>query len=230
MAYETFEFHLICQSLQNFCAVTMSAFYLDIQKDRLYTAAPKSLERRAAQTVFYELVDGILRLMAPVLSFTAAEAWEHLPPDAGRETSVALAAFPKAHPERRQPELDKKWERLILIRRELTRALELARAAKVIGHSLEAHVTVAVSGELAAFMNENWTILKNIAIVSELSAADTLSGEVYVSELPGLSVAVAPAKGEKCERCWTRSVAVGEDDRHPTVCQRCVTVLVEMGV
>ena len=229
MAYETFEFHLIFQSLQNFCAVTMSAFYLDIQKDRLYTAAPKSLERRAAQTVFYELVDGILRLMAPVLSFTADEAWAHLPPDASRESDVALAAFPKAHAERRQPELDKKWERLILIRRELTRALELARAAKVIGHSLEAQVTVAVSGELAVFMSENWTILKNIAIVSELSLADTLSGEVYESELPGLSVAVAAAKGEKCERCWTRSVSVGEDTRHPTVCQRCVTVLAEMG-
>ncbi len=231
LAYETFEFHLICQGLQNFCAVTMSAFYLDIQKDRLYTAAPKSLERRAAQTVFYELVDGILRLMAPVLSFTAFEAWEHLPPDPSREADVALAAFPVAHPERRQDELDKKWERLILVRRELTRALELARAAKVIGHSLEAQVTVAVSGELADFLTANWTTVKNIAIVSELSLADSLSGEgVYVSELPGLSVAVAPAKGDKCERCWTRSESVGESAAHPTVCQRCLTVLTEIGV
>ncbi|MDP2105061.1 MAG: class I tRNA ligase family protein, partial [Desulfobulbaceae bacterium] len=145
--YNTFEFHLIIQTLQNFCAVTMSSFYLDIQKDRLYTAMPKAHERRAAQTVFYELVDGILRLMAPVLSFTAAEAWEHLPASE-RESDVAMAAFPVARPEWRQPELDKKWERLILVRRELTKALELARAAKVIGHSLEAHVTVAVSGEL----------------------------------------------------------------------------------
>ncbi len=229
-AYETFEFHIIFLSLQNFCAVTMSAFYLDIQKDRLYTAAPKSLERRAAQTVFYELVDGILRLMAPVLAFTAAEAWEHLPVDASRESDVALAAFPVPHPEHRQAELDKKWERLIVIRRELTRALELARTAKVIGHSLEAHVTVAVSGELADFLADNWTTLKNIAIVSELSQAATLTGEVYVSELPGLSVAVAAALGEKCERCWTRSVTVGENEAHPTACQRCVAVLTEMGV
>ena len=229
-AYETFEFHVIFQSLQNFCAVTMSAFYLDIQKDRLYTAAPKSMERRAAQTVFYELVDGIIRLMAPVLAFTAAEAWEHLPVDAKRESDVALAAFPAAHPEHRRDALDKKWERLIVIRRELTRALELARTAKVIGHSLEAQVTVAVTGELADFLADNWTTLKNIAIVSELSQAESLSGEVYVSELPGLSVAVVAAAGEKCERCWTRSLTVGENTAHPTACQRCVSVLAEMGV
>jgi isoleucyl-tRNA synthetase len=229
-AYDTFEFHVIFQSLQNFCAVTMSAFYLDIQKDRLYTASPKSLERRAAQTVFYDLVEGILRLMAPVLSFTAAEAWEHLPIDANRETEVAFAAFPVAHPEWRQPELDKKWERLIAIRRELTRALELARTAKIIGHSLEAQVTLVVTGELADFMTANWTTIKNIAIVSELTRAETLSGDVFVSDLPGLSVAVAAAPGEKCERCWTRSVSVGDDVNHPTACSRCVGVLQEMGV
>jgi isoleucyl-tRNA synthetase len=229
-AYESFEFHIIFQSLQNFCAVTMSSFYLDIQKDRLYTAVPKSLERRAAQTVFYSLVDGILRLMAPVLSFTAAEAWDHLPPDADREADVALAAFPAAHPEHRQPELDKKWERLTVIRRELTRALELARAAKVIGHSLEAKVTVMVSGELADFMSENWPTLKSIAIVSELERADSLSGEVFVSELPGLSMTVAAAPGEKCERCWTRSTSVGANAAHPTACDRCVGVLNELGV
>jgi len=229
LAYETFEFHLIIHALQNFCAVAMSAFYLDIQKDRLYTAEPKALERRAAQTVFYELVDGILRLMAPVLSFTAAEAWEHLPAG-GRESDVALASFPAAHPEWRQAQLDGKWERLILVRRELTKALEIARAAKVIGHSLEAHVTVAVSGELADFMMENWAILKSIAIVSELSRVESLAGDVYVSELPGLSVAVAPALGEKCERCWTRSVSVGQSESHPAACQRCVAVLAQLGM
>ncbi len=229
-AYESFEFHIIYQSLQNFCTVAMSAFYLDIQKDRLYTAVPNSLERRAAQTVFYDLVDSILRLMAPILSFTAAEAWEHLPLDPSREAEVALAAFPKAHAERLQPELDKKWERLIVVRRELTRALELARAAKVIGHSLEARVTVTVSGELAEFMSENWQTIKNIAIVSELVQAEALSGEVYESELPGLSVAVTAAPGDKCERCWTRSTSVGQDAAHPAACGRCVTVLRELRV
>ncbi|MDD5758077.1 MAG: isoleucine--tRNA ligase [Desulfobulbaceae bacterium] len=228
-AYDTFEFHIIFQSLQNFCAVTMSAFYLDIQKDRLYTAAPKSLERRAAQTVFYDLVEGILRLMAPVLSFTAAEAWEHLPADTKRETDVAIAAFPAAHPEHRQPELDKKWERLISIRRELTRALELARTAKIIGHSLEAQVTLAVTGELADFLHNNWTTMKNISIVSELLLADSLTGDVFISDLPGLSVSVTAAPGEKCERCWTRSITVGNDTKHPTACGRCVDVLKELG-
>ena len=229
-AYESFEFHVIYHALQNFCAVTMSAFYLDIQKDRLYTAAPASRERRAAQTVFHELVDSILRLMAPVLSFTAAEAWEHLPLDPNREPEVALALFPAPHPERHHLELDRKWERLTAIRRELTRALELARAAKVIGHSLEAEVRVMASGELAGVMSDNWTTLKNISIVSELSRADDLGPDDYQGELPGLVVQVRPAPGEKCERCWTRCPTVGESSSHPTLCRRCLGVLAELGL
>ncbi len=229
-AYESFEFHVIYHALQNFCAVTMSAFYLDIQKDRLYTAAPASRERRAAQTVFHELANSILRLMAPVLSFTAAEAWEHLPPDSNREPEVALALFPAPHPERHHPELEQKWERLTAIRRELTRALELARAAKVIGHSLEAEVRVMASGELAGFMSDNWATLRSISIVSELSWADDLGPDDYQGELAGLVVQVRPALGEKCERCWTRCPTVGESSPHPTLCRRCLGVLAELGL
>lgn len=229
-AYDTFEFHGIYQALQNFCAVSMSSFYLDIQKDRLYTSAPNSVSRRAAQTVLYALVDGILRLMAPVLSFTASDAWGHLPADPSREEDPALAAFPLEHKEYLRPDLDVKWEKLIQFRRDITKALEIARANKQIGHSLEARVLVKIPAEHQAFLADTWHILQDIAIVSELNRVEELSGEVCVGELTGVEVVVEAASGEKCERCWTRSRTVGTNDRHPTACKRCVDVLAEMGV
>jgi len=180
-AYDDFEFHIIFHGLQNFCAVTMSSFYLDIIKDRLYTAAGSSQERRAAQTVLYELTEGLLRLMAPVLAFTVAEAWGYLPPDPEREQDPAMAAFPAPRPEYRQSELDEKWERLTLIRRELTKALEIARVNKVIGHSLEAMVTISASGELAGFLTDKRQLLEDIAIVSQLEFGETSGSEVYES-------------------------------------------------
>lgn len=229
MAYDNFEFHIIFHGLQNFCAVTMSSFYLDIIKDRLYTAAGDSLERRAAQTVLYELTEGLLRLMAPVLSFTVAEAWGYLPLDPEREKDPAMAAFPAPRPEYRQPELDEKWERLTLIRRELTKALEVARVNKVIGHSLEAMVTISASGELAEFLADKRRLLEDIAIVSQLEFGETAGEEVYESaELDGLRVLVSPAAGQKCERCWTRSITVGENSAHPSICERCAGVMLEL--
>lgn len=228
-AYESFEFHVIFHGLQNFCTVTMSSFYLDIIKDRLYTAATNSADRRAAQTVMYDLADDLLRLMAPVLSFTVAEAWGHLPADPGREEDPALAAFPAVHENYRRPDLDSKWEKLIQVRKEMTRALEIARVNKVIGHSLEARVTVSAAGELADFLADKWELLQTIAIVSSLEKGETEGNSVYQSEeLQGLKVLVEPAKGEKCERCWTRSESVGESEEHPAVCRRCVGVLAEL--
>ncbi|MFW8600944.1 isoleucine--tRNA ligase [Desulfobacterota bacterium M19] len=228
-AYEDFEFHIIFHGLQNFCAVTMSSFYLDIIKDRLYTAAGASRERRAAQTVLYELTEGLLRLMAPVLAFTVAEAWGYLPFDPEREKDPAMASFPAPRPEYRQPELDEKWGRLTLIRRELTKALEIARINKVIGHSLEARVMISASGELAEFIADKRQLLEDIAIVSQLEFSETSDGEAYESaELDGLRVLVSPAAGRKCERCWTRSETVGENTSHPTICERCAGVMLEL--
>jgi isoleucyl-tRNA synthetase len=227
-SYETFDFHVIFQVLQNFCAVTMSAFYLDIQKDRLYTSAANSTGRRAAQTVLHELASGILRLMAPVLVFTAAEAWAYLPEAAGREEDVALAAFPVEHKEYLRPDLDEKWGKLIQVRKDLTKALEIARSNKVIGHSLEARVSVKVPQELEEFLKDKWETLQEIAIVSELIHSSDLTGEVYIGESSGTEVLVEPAIGEKCERCWTRSRSVGKDTQHPTACKRCVAVLAEL--
>ncbi|OGQ96159.1 MAG: isoleucine--tRNA ligase [Deltaproteobacteria bacterium RIFOXYD12_FULL_57_12] len=225
-AYEQFEFHTIFHALHQFCGVTMSAFYLDVIKDRLYTAPTDSRERRGAQTVLAEILEGLLRLMAPVLSFTAAEAWEYLPAGAGRESSVFLGLFPAEVDELLDPELDARWKKLLAVRAEITKTLELARQDKIIGHPLEAEVRVAVSGELADFLADKWETLKAIAIVSELVAVeDAGPGAFRSEEFPELQVTVRAAAGEKCERCWMRSTTVGQDSDHPQICGRCATAV-----
>ena len=224
--YDNFEFHAVYHALYHFCTVTMSALYLDIIKDRLYTEAPDSPARRAAQTVLYEIADGVLRLMTPVLSFTAAEAWEHMPAAAARGENVFLVDFPADNDAFLKKELDAKWGRLLAVRSELTKALEIARRDKVIGHSLEAEVLVRVEGELADFLAANWQTLKTISIVSDLIRVDAMTGEAFRGEeLPELSVQVRPAASQKCERCWTRSESVGGDAAHPLLCGRCLAVV-----
>ena len=231
-AYEEFDFHVVFHSLHQFCGVTMSAFYLDIIKDRLYTASPASQERKAAQTVLYDILTGLLCLMAPVMSFTAAEAWEYLPPAVAgeqRKDHVFLQEFPQEFAEAIDPELDKKWKRLLEVRSEITRALEGARRDKIIGHPLEAKIMVKATGSLAEFLADKWTTLQMISIVSELVQAEDLIGEIYRSEeLPELQISVIPATGEKCERCWLRSETVGGHVDHPELCSRCTSVVAQL--
>jgi isoleucyl-tRNA synthetase len=232
-AYADFDFHIVFHGLHQFCGITMSAFYLDIIKDRLYTTLPDSNERKAAQTVLYDILSGLLCIMAPVMSFTAAEAWEHLPQADDEEQrkalDVFLQEFPQENEEAINPVLDKKWQRLLDVRSEITKALEGARRDKIIGHPLEAKVMVKATGSLAEFLADKWDTLKMISIVSELSQADVLEGETYTSEeLPELQVSVLPASGEKCERCWLRSETVGDDDGHPELCSRCTTVVAQL--
>ena len=232
-AYADFEFHIVFHGLHQFCGVTMSAFYLDIIKDRLYTASPDSVERKAAQTVLYDILAGLLCIMAPVMNFTAAEAWVHLPQAGDDEPrkahEVFLQEFPKENEEAIDPALDKKWSRLLEVRSEITKALEGARRDKVIGHPLEAKVMVKATGSLAEFLADKWDTLKMISIVSELAQADVLEGDIYASEeLPELQVSVLSAPGEKCERCWLRSETVGDDDAHPVLCSRCTAVVAQL--
>jgi isoleucyl-tRNA synthetase len=234
-AYERYEFHSIHQGLNYFCGMTMSAFYLDILKDRLYCSGPNSLPRRAAQTVLHEILDGLLRLMTPVLSFTAAESWEslyRLAPDAPLDQSVFFGEFPPLRPKRRDSELGGRWDKLVMVRSEITKALEGARQEKVIGHPLEAEVLLQIGGEWADFIRQEWQTIKDICIVSELTSCDDFAAlelTPYVSrELVGLSVAVRQATGEKCERCWIRSTTVGQTLAHPQLCGRCATVVTEM--
>ncbi len=226
--YEQFEFHGVMHGLHHFCTVTMSNFYLDIIKDRLYTSPPASEARRGAQTVLAEILDGLLRMMTPILSFTVAEVWDYLPPDPEREVNPFVASFPAAKEEYVQPELMERWERLLAVRSEITGALELARRDKVIGHSLEAEVLLAAEGELAGFLADNWSQLESIAIVSALKLEAALDGGIGSETIPGLTVLIKPARGVKCERCWIRSDTVGSDPAHSTICQRCAGVLREI--
>jgi len=225
-AYADFEFHGVFHGLYNFCTVTMSSLYLDIIKDRLYTLPPNSRERKAAQTVLYRIAEGLLLLMAPVMSFTAAEAWEYLPASAERAEHVFLALLPAEDDGVLDAELNSRWEKLLGVRGEMTKALELARQDKVIGHSLEARVWLAADGELGALLDDNWEVLKTVAIVSDLQRGDKPEPGAYVSdELPGLTIGVQAAPGDKCERCWIRSETVGSDTEHPLLCDRCVGVV-----
>ncbi len=226
-SYDNYEFHPIYHGLHNFCTVTMSNLYLDVLKDRLYTLPTNSKERRAAQTALYEILDSLVRLMAPVLTFMAAEVWEHLPADAKREENVFVAQFPERKKERLQDDVhNAKWEKILRVRSELTKALEIARRDKVIGHSLEAEVAVAASGELGDFLKECWETLEGVTIVSGLEHVETVPAPGYESEeFPGLSVGVTPATSEKCERCWLRVDSVGQSTEHPSLCNRCVTVV-----
>ena len=228
-AYEEYEFHAIYHSLHNFCGTVVSSLYMDILKDRLYCSSTDDPQRRAAQTVIYRMLDGLLRLMAPILCFTTAEAWEHfhgLAQDAPLEESIFFADFPAVDDIAEDKELDTRWEQLLQVRSEITKVLEAARRDKVIGLSLDAEVQLTTGGDIGDFLTENLTLIKELCIVSSLQLVDKLEQaegmEIGEAEnIEGLTIAVRPALGDKCERCWVVEPSVGQDDEHPTLCTRC---------
>jgi len=237
-AYDRYEFHPIHQALNYFCGTTMSAFYLDILKDRLYCSGTDSRLRRSAQTVLYEILGGLLQLMSPVLTFTTAEAWEHfkgLQQNDSLKESIFFTAFPAAHPERRDAAQEEHWGKLIKVRSEITKGLEAARREKIIGHPLEAEVFLQVSGEWADFIAKSLEHVKDVCIISVLSICEDTASMPELEftageEIPELSVAVHAAKGDKCDRCWTRDTFVGSNAEHPQLCERCLGVVMEMNI
>ncbi|HMF57591.1 MAG TPA: isoleucine--tRNA ligase [Pyrinomonadaceae bacterium] len=227
-AYEAYEFHVVFHTLYNFCTVTLSARYFDIIKDRLYTFAPRNHARRSAQTALYRIADALARLLAPILVFTADEVWENLP-HAGSENeeaaSVHLAVFPESS-NVQDMELRTEWALLFRLRDMVLGKLEEARAAKLIGSSLEARVQISTARKLYEALKTHQEELRYLFIVSqvELSQAD----EVDSDEFEHLVITVSQAEGEKCERCWNYSVHVGESERYPTACERCAEALREI--
>jgi isoleucyl-tRNA synthetase len=225
--YEEFAFHKIYQRMNHFVVVELSAFYLDVIKDRLYTFAPDSLGRRAAQTALWRIGEAMVRLLAPIMSFTCDEAWQHLPKNDSRPASVHMAKFPTAEDilgtasvatDDSQQKAD--WTTLLSIRDQVLKPLEEARAQNQIGKSLEAQVKLTASDPLHNVLERHKDDLRYLFIVSQVTL-EKGSGNGTGS----LQVEVSPAAGEKCERCWNYSTRVGEDKNYPTVCERCAPVL-----
>jgi isoleucyl-tRNA synthetase len=231
-AYDRYDFHVVYHGLYNFCTVELSSFYLDILKDRLYASTPDGIGRRSAQTVLFHLLDHMVRLMAPILPVTAEEIWQHMPRQDATPLSVHLAALPEVNAEWSDVELDQKWRKLLDVRAEVTKALELARAEKRIGHPLEAMVTLAVEGELFDFLQSYAQQLRTIFITSKvvLKKDADLDGAYESPNVEGLKIGVQPAGTQKCERCWVHDETVGNNSQHPTICSRCETVVATLDV
>lgn len=226
--YNEYEFHVLYHAVHNYCSVELSATYLDIIKDRIYTCATTSLERRSAQTAMYRILDALTRLIAPVLSFTADEIWAKMPGE--REDSVHLAQFPHFETSLLDAGLDETYQQLWTVRSDVSKALELARDAKMVGNSLEAKITLALDGvECRALLEKYADQLATLFIVSRVELVNAVEdGDSFASEkVSGLKVVVTKADGGKCERCWNYSTAVGDNAAHPTACPRCIAVLEE---
>ena len=223
--YEAFEFHRVYQAVNEFAIVDLSSFYLDVLKDRMYTFAPANKARRSAQTVLWQITEALVRLVAPILSFTADEVWEYLPSMPGREESVHLALFPK--PEEvfssdPDPVLEE-WKQVLAVRDEALRVLEEARQAKRIGKGLEADIEIEASGDMLTLLERHADHLKEIINVS---AVRVLAGRPDVP----LAVTALPAGGHKCARCWNFMPEVSSYGIWQNVCTRCHNALHQMGI
>jgi isoleucyl-tRNA synthetase len=206
-----------------------------VLKDRLYISAPKSHARRSAQTAIWRIGEALVRLLAPIMSFTSEEVWDYLPKTTGRSESVHLALFPSAAEilgnaagSSEEKPCDEKsiqdWTALRSVRDEVLKALEEARNNKLIGTGLEAQVTVSASDPVYSVLSRYAEQLRYLFIVSAVTLIEGSgngTGQVHVE--------VKKADGAKCERCWNYSTHVGEDKTYPTVCERCSTVLKELG-
>jgi isoleucyl-tRNA synthetase len=226
--YGEFAFHKVYQRVLNFCTVELSAFYFDVIKDRLYTYAPNSPGRRAAQTAIWRIGEALVRLLAPVMSFTCEEVWSYLP--GKRAKTVHAAQFPVrgdvlggdgVTDDLKQLE---DWGTLLVVRDEVLKGLEAARNGKLIGKGLEAQVSIAAAEPVYGVLERHREQLRYLFIVSAVTVEKAASGNGAGS----VAVEVEKAAGQKCDRCWNYSTHVGEDRAYPTVCERCSAVLKEI--
>ncbi len=239
-AYEAFDFHIVYHTIHNFCVVDMSNFYLDILKDRLYCESASGDKRRSAQTAMYTILDTLTRLIAPILSFTSDEIWQFMPHmENDEKENVLFNQMPdlkgdnmlnSAISYRDNSTVIEKWAVIEQVREGVQKALEEKRVAKIIGKSLEAKVIVYtdsnVDEKVVALLKQESNDLTSVFICSQVSF-EIGAGEV-ATPVAGVSVTALAADGEKCERCWVYSDTVGEDTAHPTLCKRCVSVVLDM--
>jgi isoleucyl-tRNA synthetase len=226
--YDDFSFHKLFMRLKDFCVVDLSAVYFDVIKDRLYTFAPQSKERRSAQTAIWIIGEALVKLLAPLMSFTTEEIWPFLPKVAGRPASVHAAYFPHADEVAQgrtgatAKQVREEYARLVSVRNDVLKALEEARNLKLIGSGLEAQVVLTAPDDLHALLTKHGAELRYLFIVSDVQLAPAAANGA------GLQVQVNKAPGQKCERCWNYSEQVGKDAEYPTVCERCSPVLHEL--
>ena len=225
-AFEAYEFYKYFQYLQNFAAVDLSSFYLDIVKDRLYTAGKKSLSRRACQTVLYEISQALTRMIAPVMPHQAEDIWQHTPElqKSGLE-SILLADWPISNAKWHNDELEKEFSQILKLREIVTRAIEPLRATKRVGSSLE--VAVYIQGGDKKLLNYYADELSNIFITSQAFVVDEAPQNVLQTYTEDdYTIFVTKAIGEKCERCW-KYRELGTNGSHPTLCSECAEALNE---
>jgi isoleucyl-tRNA synthetase len=213
-AYKSYSFNMIYHSIQNFCAVDLSALYLDIIKDRMYVERKDAVRRRASQTVAFDTLMTLVRLAAPILSFTCEEMWSYLKPFV-KEESVLLTTFPEAHREWIDPALEEQWENIWRIREAVNKKIEEKRVEKVIGHPLDAKVTVTLPENDYALVTGMGPEFKDVLIVSQ----------VEVRQGAELDVVVTHADGEKCDRCWQYATTIEKSGPFPNCCERCRNTL-----
>jgi isoleucyl-tRNA synthetase len=228
-AYDAYDFPVVPQALNAFVTVDLSAFYIDVSKDRLYTLAPKSAARRSAQTAMFTIVDGLARLVAPILPVTADDLWRSLP--GRREESVHLALFPAGLESLADPALMARWQRLLRLRDAVNVELERLRQAKVVGKSLEARVLLRPRGEMAELVRQCRDVLPTLFIVSDVTVTDGSTPEGAAayeeSESSGTAIAVGRAEGVKCDRCWRYVPRVSEGPEDAGLCDRCGQAVAE---
>ena len=215
--FEDFNFHLVYHDINQFCVSDMSNFYLDIIKDRLYTSKKNSLERRSAQTAMYIILDSLVKMLAPMICYTAEEIWSYMPHLKGENPeSIMLNYWPDFNPEYENHSLEEKWNHILKLKEIVAKELEIARAEKVIGHSLNAKVILFADEKEYNFLKENQEQLMTVFIVSGLEIK-----EKTAEQKDSITVKVEQAEGKKCERCWQYSTTVGEDKDNPTICHKC---------
>jgi isoleucyl-tRNA synthetase len=213
-AYDNFEFYKVYHLVHNFCAVELSSFYLDIAKDTLYTNKKDSKERRGIQTVMYQTADSILKLLAPIIPFTAEEVWTYMPTP--KEESIHLAGIPDFNKDYINPEIEDQWSKILNLRVETSRVLEEKRKNKEIGHSLDADIKLTVTKDVYKAVTSNNVDLSSIFIVSN----------VEVKEGDTLSITVDKSPFKKCARCWQYKKEVGTIKDNEELCKRCLEAII----
>ncbi|MCM3409003.1 isoleucine--tRNA ligase [Metabacillus litoralis] len=225
-AYEQYEFAAIYHAVHNFCTIELSSFYLDFAKDVLYIESSENQERRAIQTVLHETLLSLVKLVTPILPHTADEVWEHI--DSVTEESVQLVDMPEVKEYEQSDELEKKWDAFMTLRDDVLKALEVARNEKVIGKSLTASIALYPNSESRALLNSVDEDLKQLFIVSGFTiAGDFDDAPENAQVFDTVKIVITPAEGETCDRCWIVTPEVGQVEEHPTLCQRCASIVKE---